>query len=262
MNLANRYAAMNPGDAYLRQVLGRHNPESLVPLLNRAFSELHAPLSRWAGSYLNEVRPSGSVVKGTAVLGQTDLDIFVSLRATAEMSLHEIYDSLYEFLKANGLSPRAQDVSIGIKHLDLSIDVTVGRQHPTVSQYHSIYRSRQRTWTQTNVDAHIDKVTRSSRQDEIRLVKIWRHQKRVPLPSFLLEVAVLEALSRTPQGDLVSNLNAIFRYLATRFRTARLVDPANTNNIVSDDLTEREKLYVAAHAALALRADRWDKVVQ
>jgi hypothetical protein len=53
----------------------------------------------------------------------------------------------------------------------------------------------------------------------------------------------------------------ILEYLRDRFCTARVVDPANTNNIISDDLTAAEKAKVAAAAQQALKATTWDQIV-
>jgi hypothetical protein len=201
-------------------------------------------------------------VKGTAVKGQTDFDVFVSISSDVDWSLHDLYFGLRDHLRATGLQPRQQDVSLGIVYRGAKVDVTVGREQPGRPGYHSIYRSRADTWTLTNVDEHVEMVRSSGRLEEIRLFKIWRRQKSIDLPSFLLEVATLLALQGRPRGYLGENLRCAFRYFALTFPVARIVDPANSNNIVSDDLTDKEKLMVARHAAIALRSAHWTDVVR
>jgi hypothetical protein len=43
--------------------------------------------------------------------------------------------------------------------------------------------------------------------------------------------------------------------------SARIEDPANTNNILSDDLTDAEKRAVAAAARASLSKQRWEEVI-
>jgi hypothetical protein len=70
-------------------------------------------------------------------------------------------------------------------------------------------------------------------------------------PSFALELSVIEALRYKRQGDLASNLSDALSWIAGNIQTARLVDPANSNNIISDDLTPQEKKRIADGAQYA-----------
>jgi hypothetical protein len=75
-----------------------------------------APLIRaWGGEHINFLGFSGSYAKGTAVKGGTDVDLFISLRPTLNMTLAEIYNRLHQYMRDNGYPfARAQNVSIGI----------------------------------------------------------------------------------------------------------------------------------------------------
>jgi hypothetical protein len=53
----------------------------------------------------------------------------------------------------------------------------------------------------------------------------------------------------------------VFEYLRDSFADARVTDPANTNNIISDDLTAAEKASVKAAAVRALGASDWSQIV-
>ena len=50
-------------------------------------------------------------------------------------------------------------------------------------------------------------------------------------------------------------------YLRNHFTHACVVDPANTNNIISDELTATEKAEIKAAAERALAADNWGEIV-
>jgi hypothetical protein len=61
---------------------------------------------------------------------------------------------------------------------------------------------------------------------------------------------------------LSSNVWNVFHYLRDTFSNARVVDPANSNNIISDDLTAAEQAAVKAAAAKALNARDWSEIVK
>jgi hypothetical protein len=54
----------------------------------------------------------------------------------------------------------------------------------------------------------------------------------------------------------------VFGYLRDRFLNARIEDPANTNNIISEDLTDTEKARVKVAAVAALAARSWSEIVR
>src|ERR1035438_8260329 len=84
---------------------------------------------------------------------------------------------------------------------------------------------------------HISHVVGAGRQQETRVIKLWRNQKNIDFPSFYLELVVIRALSgwNAMSTSLDSRVQTVFEYLRDHFPDARFVDPANTNNVVSDD---------------------------
>jgi hypothetical protein len=101
---------------------------------------------------------------------------------------------------------------------------------------HSLYRRRADTWTKTNVITRISTVRTAGRISETRILKLWGNQKRLDFPSFYLELATINAFSGA-RGTLSQNVWRVLQYLRDTFPNARIVDPANTNNIVSEDLS-------------------------
>ena len=134
------------------------------------------------------------------------------------------------------------------------------RRQDGYSQDHSLFRRRADTWTKTNVTTHINRVAQSGRTAEIRVIKLWRNHKGLDSPSFYLELTVLDALAYA-RGTLSQNVWKVFEYLRDNFPSARVMDPANTNNVMSDDLTVAEKSRAHAAAARALAAQNWSEMV-
>jgi hypothetical protein len=131
-----------------------------------------------------------------------------------------------------------------------------------MGQDHSLWRRRAKTWTKTNVDTHIRTVAASGVTNEIRVLKLWRNQKQLDFPSFYLELSVIRALQLNPGGSLSSNVWNALLYLQDKFEAARIVDPANTNNIISDDLNNTERQRISHAATLARGAKDWSEIVQ
>jgi hypothetical protein len=104
-------------------------------------------------------------------------------------------------------------------------------------------------------------VKASGRQAEIRLTKLWRTQKGLEFPSFYLELAVIKALENAWLSPLADNMRTIFAYLRDNLATARFIDPSNTNNTISDDLTVVEKQAIKKAATAALAAPYWRDIV-
>jgi hypothetical protein len=198
------------------------------------------------------VSPSGSFAKGTAIKSGTDLDLFVSLKEDTTETLKEIYNRLFERIKGAGYTPRKQNVSIGLEVDGFSVDLVPARRQDAFTNDHSLYRRKADSWTKTNVQKHISYVRVGNRLVETRLVKIWRNQKGLELPSLYLEMAVIEALRFHAGATLSLRIVAVLTYLRDKLPTARFVDPANSNNIISDDLTqaERNTISVAAQRVL------------
>lgn len=155
---------------------------------------LRRRIQRWYSVRLLRVYNSGPFAKRTSIRGGVDLDLFISLKPRTGKSLRAIiYEGLYRHALGDGLKPRRQNVSIGVEVDTVKVDLVPPRKHEG-SDFHSLYRSRQDTWTKTNADRHISLVRKSGKSRTIRSVKIWRSNRGLRFPSFYLELAVLRTL--------------------------------------------------------------------
>ena len=227
----------------------------------QAAQNLYPTIQRWANKYLIEITFSGSYAKGTGVRGSTDVDIFISLDPQTPGTLKELYDGLYSFLDSNRLSPRRQNVSVGLNYSGVSIDLLPARKQAGNTKDHSLFKNKAQTWTQTNVQQHITLVSQSGRLDEIRVIKIWRNLHRLNFPSFYLELTVLDALYNKNKNQPATNVLTALEYLRDSFTNTRVVDPANSNNIISEDLTSSEKSLIAGQARDSRAKARWEDII-
>lgn len=213
---------------------------------------LRPMLVAWGNRYLAGITPSGSFAKGTAIASGTDIDLFLSLRSNTPENLRDIYTTLFKAVAGVGYTPKKQNVSIHVKVGGYDVDLVPAKRQDNVSADHSLYRSRADTWTKTNVNRHIAIVRGGGRLNETRILKLWRNQRGLDFPSFHLELTVIDALRGKQSLNLSNNVRTVLEYLGGSFINSRVVDPANTNNIISDDLTVAEKTAIKNAAARAL----------
>jgi hypothetical protein len=248
-------------DAYLKSVIAKYAlTGGRTPAATAAVAEVYKIIQTWAGQYLLGVSYSGSSAKGTAIAGIADVDLFISLKPETPGTLADIYNNLANYNGLKNLSPRRQNVSIGVKYNGQDIDLVPARKQSGNTTDHSLYRSKAQTWTQTNVDQHVRTIQNSQRLDEIRALKIWRAQHGLDFPSFYLELTVINSLHGRRAGPLASNVCAVLEHLRDSLPTAVVIDPANSNNKLSDDLSSAEKKAIAQKAATSLKAS-WKEFI-
>lgn len=244
-------------DEYVSQILNKYAVSSQAEAY---YTRLEPYLRSWAGAYLSRTFISGACAKGTAVKGSSDIDIFISLKPNYPV-LNGMYENLYQFAQNQGWSPRRQNVSIGIQYGGSKIDLVPGRLQEGYQNWHSLYKSKQTTWTQTNVDLQIKTVKDSGRTKEIRALKIWRNLHNLDFPSFYLELMVIEGLKYRPTNTLAENVLVALRYLADNIRTKSIVDPGNTANIISKDLSDVEKIVISVAASKSANEKYWERTI-
>jgi hypothetical protein len=251
------------GDDYIRKKISEYR---LVPgpssAANKAKDTLTPLIIEWASSHLVNVDFSGSYAKDTAIKGATDVDLFISFDSAEPRSLKDLYDGLYSHLLNKGyFSTRKQNVSIGVSLDSQKVDLIPAKRQDGYQNYFSLWKNKQQTWTQTNVKIHIDTVVNSGRLDEIRALKLWRLNHKLDFPSFYLEMTVMQALKGRSTSQLADNVWAALQYIRDNLETARVEDPANTNNLVSDDLTPFEKSLIASAAKNSLTKGYWEEII-
>ncbi len=248
-------------DQYLSNILAREavNTGLGSPVL-AVRDRLLPTLAEWGAGHLLAVNPSGSFAKRTANRSGTDIDLFLSVSQNVPNTMKEIYETLFTKMTVKGYQPKRQNVSINVKVAGFDVDLVPGKRQNAYDSDHSLYRQRADTWTKTNIVTHINHVTGSGRTDDIRVLKLWRNQKGLDFPSFYLEMTVINALAGK-YGSLSQRVWMVFEYLRDKFPTARVVDPANSNNVLSDELSDAARAKIRATAVQALNATDWGQII-
>lgn len=249
-------------DQYVESILAKYAvPRGQSSPAQRLRAAVAGPICTWAGQQLNVLEYSGSYAKGTGVRGISDVDVFISLKSDTTNTLKEIYNSLYDLAQQQGWFPRAQNVSVGVTVSGTRGDLVPAKVQSGYQNYHSLYLHKRDSWTQTNVALHVDTVRKSGRLREIRALKIWRLLRDLDFPSLYLELFTIQALSGRSQTALADNVLHALHTIGTSVTEARIEDPANTNNALSDDLTKQEKERTAGLAAQSAREQYWERII-
>ncbi len=246
-------------DQYVKGILQKYAVN--VSAAKKAAEGVAPTIRRWAGSQLSSLDYSGSFAKGTGNNISTDVDLFISLRSDTQGTLKQIYESLFTCATNQGWSPVRQNVSIGISEYGMKLDLVPGKIQAGYQNVHSLFKRKSDSWTQTNVKKHIDTVRNSGRTKEIRVIKIWRNLHSLSFPSFYLELAVIEGLKGRSKTNLAANVLHSLNHIGASLPTSRIVDPANTNNVISDDLTLAEKNAVARQAKASAGEQYWRDII-
>ena len=224
-----------------------HAADAVIPMLQQ-----------WCGQHLLGIALSGAYAKGTAITLSSSVDIVLSLHLTSETEIRSEFWKLFEYLADQDLRPHTRTVSLQVESRGLRVDLVP--TWPTGGSEQILYHKEPGSPFRTNVAQHVHLVTNAGRSQEICALKIWRERHTLDFPSFYLELATLLALEGERFGQLAENVFTVLRFLASRLAQAVIRDPANPDNVVSDDLTLAQKKTVAQAARKALEDD-WERII-
>jgi hypothetical protein len=254
---------MTPNE-YLAALLDAQKlDEAELAALTEHRDEVEALLRQEFGSKPT-IRYGGSKAKHTMIRESYDLDIVCYQPPEDDRSLKAIYEAARDALaKSYMLQPKASAIRIlnlkpssGVSNNhDYHVDVVPGRFVSNRSSDAFLHVSQgELERIQTNIETHISYISESGCREVIKLIKLWRCRHKLPGRTFVYEMFVVEELKGSKsKDDLEKSLLKVLEGLRDRLTAIRLVDPANTNNIISGLLTDSEKTSIAGAAEGSLK---------
>ena len=201
----------------------------------------------------------GSFAKKTAIAAQFDLDVVIYFPAATAAAPRALYDTVEQRLRRAGHTVLRHNVALRLQYTPgWHIDVVPGRALDDTYLYADLWASESGATRQTSLKTHIA-LAREGDRDVVRLLKLWRYRNLVPVGSFVLELAAARALQGF-HGGLDDRFARVLEFL-TAMESVRLVDPANSANIVTNDLEWPRKHAIAEAAKKALAAPTWQHVI-
>lgn len=239
-------------DMYLEKVLTNYDNNDMIYSNER----IKSLISDCIYTIFNDIRldysmrisieQSGSLAKGTAIKGKSDIDLFVSLEdPNNRITTEDFHKVLYRNLSKKFTDIREQNVSIGIKYNSFDIDVVPAKKINTKSYEnyndHYLWSNKKHGRIQTNIQKHIDMVRFSTCKDIIMLLKIWKNCNNVEFPSVFIEQLCIKELGKYCSLTLSQKFYQMMSIIEDRIETIYLEDPSNGANVISDDLSNNEK---------------------
>ena len=205
------------------------------------------------------IEQSGSLAKGTAIKGKSDMDLFISLEDPNNIiTAEDFHKALYRNLSKQFINIREQNVSIGIKYNGFDIDVVPAKKINTKSYEnyndHYLWSNKKQGKIKTNIQKHIDMVRYSNCQDIIMILKVWREYNRIEFPSIYIEQLCIEVLGEHNFSSLAQKLYQMMSVIWENLDDIYIVDPSNSGNIISDIMTNDEKKELKLLAFYTLNA--------
>lgn len=216
--------------------LNAHKEEVTKYLLEKFYEQ--KPSIKYAGSYAKE----------TMIRNAYDLDVVCYFPSDDTRTLKEIRDDISEHLnekyvmEAKVSAERILNLKGVTAPRGYHIDVVPGRFIADSSDVFLHLDGAEKERLQTNLKTHIDHIKNSGCVPVIRLVKIWAHRNNIKMKTFVLELFVVEVLKGShSKGNLTDSFLKVLEEMKNHFSSIELIDPANTNNVVSRLITKEKK---------------------
>lgn len=254
---------------HLECVLKSHNIENnedLMKAYRKKRNEVREDLKAKFNDDIYRILHSGSYKKMTAVNIKFDMDLVVPFKKEGADTLEKIFNDLYKYFneeyrrKDNTLlEVKKQKIAIGLVFLVdgqmLDLDIVPSREinnYPEDNDLNVYVNDTmglisKASHIKTNIQKQIDNVSNNSiARDVIKLLKVWKRRNNGQIKSMVLELISIKALDGyAGSTDKWSKLKHVLEYIRDNIKTVKLVDPGNSNNVVSDTLEDFQKESIA-----------------
>lgn len=263
-------------EEYLRGILAAHevtekSDEAVAAMAVKA--DVEKLIRSKLKSAVPVIEVAGSFAKETMIRDHYDLDVicyFLNGETEAGDTLEDIYKNVGKILEDEyKVTPNNAALQLSTKDGDgsfLHVDVVPGRFIDDSQTDCFLYQNDgDKNRLQTNLRKHVDHVKGSGHTDVIKLIKYWRHRRGLNdvVRTFVLELAVIEALKDKRGLSLSERLNSVLTTFRDDIDSITVTDPANGNNDLSGafDANVRGKLSAAAKSTLStLETSGWETV--
>lgn len=212
---------------------------------------------------------TGSYSRNTAIRPPKDVDFFIVLndKKYGDLKPSELLNLLEKMLKEilpdTTIFQQTHSATIEYDE-EFSIDVIPAFEInselykiPHVSENSDI-------WLESNPKIHGEKLTEANDTTNgllvplVKLLKAWKRDKCSYVKSFHLELLAIEIINNSGIESYANGINLFFDTASNYLENSCIIDPANSDNLVDDYLTDDErenlKYLIKAEAAIAQNA--------
>jgi hypothetical protein len=171
-----------------------------------------------------------------------------------------MYNDIYRVLSEKYQTNR-QKVSIGLLYGNDNIDVVPARKIDNYSTDANLFIYTTNGQIKTNIPKHKEYVSQAKCRPTIKLMKIWKFRHSIHFKSFALEILSIRALKNFDSNILGDQVLHILKYIRDNILNIKLVDPANSNNIVSDLIDMNDKINIKNNAVSSISQRYWEDII-
>lgn len=203
----------------------------------------------------------GSIFKNTAIREAYDLDLVVYSSSNSKEEIQNFNSMVGKVLQKKVKKARQKSIGweIALKgFFHVNVIPAILKDNKNKNAY--FYNADAKKIIETNLELQSSYVKNSERTDAIRLMKLWKKRREVPIKNFLLEIIVIEACKGIGRTQLEKQMIRILEYLRDQILTKEFVDPVNQNNVITDAVGKEDKEKIKAIAAEASQTKTWNKI--
>jgi len=252
-------------EEFLRTVLNDLKPpQSQVDSLLRLRDKVRSCIFEQIGGKKNMFM-AGSFRKDTMIRQHYDLDMFIiwSPRFIPLKDLKKLFYTVNDALNSKWKRIEKKRVGWRIPYEnEFHVDVIPTIQDLYDSDYSYLYNCYENMKLRTSMQIHIKQIEKYDRRDVIKLLKLWKFRREVPIKTFLLEIITHLACYDVARESLSVQLEKVLEYISDNIVHKEFYDPANKNNIITEDLTRLEKYEIKNKAYKALNRKNWGQIFE
>ena len=258
------------GTTYLQNLLIQQKPDpALIKILQNDRDNIDRIIRDGTGISKLQTVYAGSYAKGTLIAESFDLDVVVYFPSQVPESLVDLHEEVRQILNASGYPSQPKNVALRCNRIfrsgaypNFHIDVVPGKRIKN-STFAYLYQQETGQRIRTSVKTHVDVVKATKQRDILKLLKLWKVRQKIDVQTFVLELLFLRFMKIKPSQEnrnLCDLLQETFTYIANTIMTIKLVDPANTQNVISNTLPDSTKQHLQRKAEAVKYAETWDEV--
>ena len=244
---------------YLINVLNKQKLQDsdLTPLQN-AREDIERKLRQYIG-WSPRFYYGGSYGKRTMIKASYDLDIAAYFPMDDGRPIRDIYNLVHQALLNSGFLVHPKTVALNIPYSNhgFYIDVVPARARDLECRDATLYKNGHDSYMKTSLKVHIESVR--PYREIIKLMKLWKVRHGISCKTFVIEQLVRRAIGNQLITDYSDAMKRVLEFIANNIKIVRLVDPANSNNII--DLEGSTRNILQAKASISIQQRYWEYIV-
>jgi hypothetical protein len=203
----------------------------------------------------------GSKARNTLLRQIPDLNIGIYWPENSDKTLEEIHSLVGKALKKKWGKTTPKNIGWEVMYkTDFFFTVIPGMIINEKTQTTIFYWKSAEELIETSLKFQDEYIKDNDRGNIIRLLKLWKLRKGVPINSFIIELMCINACKGIKRTEIEKQASRMFNYLYENIDRINVYDPANEGNLVSDIMSDEDKASTKQFALLALQANNWGKI--